>query len=128
MPTITEDKKMEMQNFLFCSRHAITPEQHALALKAGITLHQGTDLDAFAANHDLIKAVCDQGVFEGVIVVHPALALKFSTAYRVGVFENANRAPEGAPPSFQAVGLEVFDLVPRLAAWEYAANYDMIKV
>jgi len=126
VPTITEDKKM--QSFLMCSRHNITPEQYALALKAGITLHQGTDLDAFAANHDLIKQVCDQGVFEGVIVVHPALALKLSTAYRIGVFENANRAPEGAPPSFQAVGFEVFDLVPRLAAWEYAANYDMIKV
>lgn len=128
MPATTEDKKMEMQNFLMCSRHNITPEQHALALKAGITLHQGTDLDAFAANHDLIKAVCDQGVFEGVIVVHPALALKLSTAYRIGVFENANRAPEGGAPSFQAVGLEVFDLVPRLTSWEYAANYDMIKV
>lgn len=126
MPTITEDKKM--QNFLMCSRHKITPEQHALALKAGITLHQGTDLDAFAPNHHLIKQVCDQGVFEGVIVVHTSLGLKLSTAYRIGVFENADRAPEGAPPSFQAVGLEVFDLVPRLAAWEYAANYDMIKV
>ena len=94
-----------MKNFLFCSRHAITQEQRVLAKKAGITLHQGLDLDAFSPNYALIKAVCNQGLFEGVIVVHPALALKLCSAYRIGVFENANRAAEGAPPSFQAIGL-----------------------
>lgn len=117
-----------MKEFLFCSRHSITNAQVALAEKAGITLHQGIDLDAFAPNHELIKAVCKQGQFEGVIVVHPALALKLSTAYRVGVFENANRAPEGGAPSFQAVGLEIFDLVPRVSAWEYMAHYEMTKI
>ena len=117
-----------MKKFLFCSRHAITAEQEQLAEKAGITLHQGIDLDAFSPNHELIKAVCAQGQFEGVIVVHPALALKLSTAYQVGVFENANRAEEGCPPSFQAVGLEIFDLVPRVSAWEYMAHYEMTKI
>ena len=117
-----------MKEYLFCSRHAITQEQIVLAEKAGITLHQGMDLDAFAPNHDLIKAVCNQGQFDGVVVVHPALALKLSTAYKIGVFENANRAAEGAPPSFQAVGLEIFDLVPRVSAWEYMAHYGYEKV
>jgi len=117
-----------MKNFLFCSRHSITPEQFALAAKAGITLHQGTDLDAFEENHYLIKQVCDQGVFEGVVVVHTSLGLKLSTAYEIGVFENQNRAPEGSPPSFKAIGLEVFDLVPRLSSWEHVAHYGMIKV
>ena len=117
-----------MKNFLFCSRHVFTDAQAQLAEKAGITLHQGVDLDAFAPNHELIKAVCRQGQYEGVIVVHPALALKLCTAYRVGVFENANRAAEGAPPSFQAVGLEIFDLVPRVSAWEYMAHYGMKKI
>ena len=117
-----------MKNFLFCSRHVFTDAQAQLAEKAGITLHQGVDLDAFSPNHELIKAVCKQGQFEGVVVVHPALALKLCTAYRVGVFENANRAAEGAPPSFQAVGLEIFDLVPRVSAWEYMAHYGMKKI
>ena len=117
-----------MKNFLFCSRHVFTDAQAQLAEKAGITLHQGVDLDAFAPNHELIKAVCRQGQYEGVIVVHPSLALKLCTAYRVGVFENANRAAEGAPPSFQAVGLEIFDLVPRVSAWEYMAHYGMKKI
>ena len=119
--------KTENKNFLFCSRHAITAEQVALAAKAGITLHQGIDLDAFSPNYDRIKFVCNQGQFEGVIVVHPALALKLCTAYQIGVFENANRAAEGAPPSFQAVGLEIFDLVPRASAWEHTAHYQMTK-
>ena len=117
-----------MKNFLFCSRHVFTDAQAQLAEKAGITLHQGVDLDAFAPNHELIKAVCKQGQFEGVVVVHPALALKLSTAYQVGIFENANRAAEGAPPSFQAVGLEIFDMVPRVSAWEYMAHYEMTKI
>ena len=117
-----------MKDFLFCSRHAITQEQIALATAAGIILHQGTDLDAFAPNHELIKAVCRQGQFEGVIVVHPALALKLCTAYQVGIFENANRAAEGGAPSFQAVGLEIFDLIPRVSAWEYIAHYEMTKI
>ena len=117
-----------MKNFLFCSRHAITQEQKEIAAEAGITLHQGLDLDAFSPNYALIKAVCNQGLFEGVIVVHPALALKLCSVYRVGVFENANRAAEGSPPSFQAISLEIFDLVPRVSAWEYMAHYGYEKV
>ena len=116
-----------MEDFLFCSRHQITPEQTLLAAEAGITLHQGIDLDAFSPNYELIKLIRIQGEFDGVIVVHPALALKLCSVYQIGVFENANRAAEGTPPSFQAVGLEIYDLIPRDSAWEHTAHYQMTK-
>jgi hypothetical protein len=51
-----------------------------------------------------------KGIFDGVIVVHPAAAMRLSSAFAVGVFENANRAEPGQPPQFIAKALHVYDL------------------
>jgi len=123
-----------MKTFLFCSRHTITPEQAGIAVKAGIKLIQGTDLDGFETIENLITGI-ERSIpenlitgIDGVVVVHPSLALKLSMFYQVGVFENANRAPEGEKPSFMAIGLEIFDMIPRVSSWEHVANYDYRRV
>lgn len=101
-----------MTNFAFISRHQPTAEQVALATEQGITLHAVGDADAFTVGIPFVhEAAVRAGVpFEGVIVVHPAAALRLCSEFVVGVFENANRAPEGAAPQFAAKSLHVFDL------------------
>ena len=94
-----------MIEFIFISRHVPTPEQHALAAELGITLRHVGDRDAFAVTIDELNDL--GGV--GAIVVHPALALKCRlSGLLVGVYENANRAPEGAKPEFFARALHVY--------------------
>lgn len=97
--------------FAFISRHTPTAEQVKLAAEQGITLHAIGDADAFTVD---LAFVHEAGYrldisFEGVIVVHPAAALRLCPEFIIGVFENANRAPEGAPPSFSAKALHTFD-------------------
>lgn len=93
-----------MHEFAFISRHQPTTRQHELAAEQGITLHPVGDTDAFS-----IKT-SDYVDYDGVVVVHPAAALRLAPKFRVGIFENANRAPIGQPPQFEAVALHVFDL------------------
>jgi len=93
--------------FAFVSRHQPTPEQFALSREKGIDLVPVGDLDAFTVEvHHILERLPEA---EGVVVVHPAAAMRLSWYFLVGVFENANRAPEGAPPSFQAVALHLFN-------------------
>jgi hypothetical protein len=99
-------------NFAVISRHAPTAGQHALAEAQGHTLTHVGDADAFSVNAGFVH---DKGPFEGVVVVHPAAALRLAPQFAIGVFENANRAPVGAPPQFEAVSLQVFDLRADLA-------------
>ena len=99
---------------LFISRHEPTDKQRELAGDAGYILRHVGDFDAFAGVEEL-KAFLEEngGVSEGTAVacVHPSLALKASAlGYSVGVFRNANRAPEGEPPQFEAVALELFEM------------------
>lgn len=91
--------------FAFISRHAPTQGQLALAASKGIDLISIGDMDAF---HVQPSDVANKGDFDGVVVVHPAMALRLIEDYSVGVFENANRAPEGERPTFEAVGLHLF--------------------
>jgi len=49
--------------------------------------------------------------FEGAVVVHPAAALRLARCFIIGVFENANRAPAGEKPQFEAKALHLFDLM-----------------
>jgi len=94
--------------FAFISRHAATQGQIELAKERGITLVPIGDKDAFTVVPGDIDA---EGAFDGVIVVHPAAAMRLAPAFLVGVFENANRAPEGERPTFEAVALHIFNLV-----------------
>ena len=93
--------------FAFISRHQPTPSQHELAAAQGITLVHIGDADAFTLDEGFVH---NQGNFDGVIVVHPAAALRLARQFRIGVFENANRAPVGEKPQFEARSLQVFDL------------------
>ncbi|MFA7168853.1 MAG: hypothetical protein WC096_08130 [Sphaerochaetaceae bacterium] len=93
--------------FAFISRHTPTHEQISLAEQQGIELIHVGDADAFTVSPSWVY---ERGAFEGVVVVHPAAAMRLSSSFMVGVFENANRAPEGAPPQFEAKSLHIFDM------------------
>lgn len=100
-------------NFAFISRHKPTQEQILLAEEKGITLHSIGDADAFTISSEWVEAKTPLAVkdtFDGVIVVHPAAALLLCKDYLIGIFENANRAPEGMPPQFAARALHLYDL------------------
>ncbi len=94
-------------DFAFISRHPLTAEQVALATAQNITLSEIGDRDAFSVSPSEIDHA---GAFEGVVVVHPAAAMRLAGSFLIGVFENANRAPVGERPRFEAISLQVFDL------------------
>jgi hypothetical protein len=96
-----------MQKFAFISRHVPTASQHALAADEGIELTHIGDADAFTVGPGFVDGA---GAFEGVVVVHPAAALRLASSFVVGVFENANRAPEGEKPQFEAQALHLYDM------------------
>lgn len=95
------------ERFAFISRHVPTQSQHDLAAAEGIELIHIGDADAFTVSPSFVDAA---GAFEGVIVVHPAAAMRLCGRFVVGVFENANRAPVGERPQFEAVALHLYDL------------------
>lgn len=96
-----------MEHFAFISRHKPTPRQHELAAEHGITLAHVGDADAFAIGPGFVD---HYGAFDGVIVVHPAAAMRLATDYVVGVFENASRPPVDGKPQFEAAALHLYDL------------------
>lgn len=94
--------------FAFISRHTPTTGQHQLAENQGITLVHVGDRDAFSVTkYDLINDF--DGPLQGVVVVHPAAAMRLCGTFLIGVFENANRAPEGEKPSFEPVSFHIYD-------------------
>ena len=97
-----------MRIFLFISRHTPTPEQHAIAANQDIILEHHGDADAFTVGPSFVDSC---GAFEGVVVVHPAAALRLAPYFEVGVFEIEQRAEIGAPPTFHAKELHLYDLV-----------------
>jgi hypothetical protein len=96
-----------MDRFALISRHEPTPEQVALAADCGVELVSVGDTDAFGVSPSWVDS---HGAFDGVVVVHPAAALRLAGSFLVGVFENANRAPAGAPPQFCPRALHIYDL------------------
>jgi len=99
-----------MEQFAFLSRHQPTAEQIALAAARGIELVPIGDCDAFTVAPSFVDAA---GAFSGVVVVHPAAALRLAPTFIIGVFQAAARPAVGeAPPDaprFQA--LHLFNLV-----------------
>jgi hypothetical protein len=90
-----------MKRFAFITRHQPTREQVALAFDQGIKLVPVGDRDAFSVSpHDFAE-------FDGVVVVHPAAALRL-LPMKIGVFENGNRAKEGEKPEFFAKAIHLF--------------------
>ena len=95
-----------MKKFAFISPHVPSVEQVALAAEKEIELVHVGDRDAFTLDPFEFTP------FRGVIVVHPAAALRaLAVVEYIGIFENSNRAPEGDPPKFQASALHIFWLV-----------------
>lgn len=98
----------------FVSRHVPTPRQYELARGWGYELVPVGDRDAFAGD---VRWSAFPG-YAGVVVDHPAAALRALIAesgygqpqWMVGVFENVNRAPEGAPHSWETVALHMYFL------------------
>jgi hypothetical protein len=91
--------------YAFISRHVPTTEQAELAAEKGIELVVVGDMDAFSVTP---SDVASKGEFAGVVVVHPAAALRLNGAYSVGVFENGQRSQEGGKPTFFAKALHIF--------------------
>ena len=102
-----------MKHFAFISRHQPTPAQVEMAADQGINLIHIGDTDAFTVDEDwvmdqpAVKGWVD--TIHGVVVVHPAAAMRLCGDFQVGVFENANRAAPGEPQSFSAVALHVYE-------------------
>jgi len=97
-----------MKNFAFISRHEPTTEQAAIAAEQGIALHPIGDFDAFRITADDVdRATLTR--FDGVVVVHPAAAMRLCSEYAIGVFENANRAEVGEKPRFECKSFHVYD-------------------
>lgn len=97
-----------MDKFAFVSRHRPTGEQILLADAKGIELIPIGDRDAFTITlFEILERLPDA---VGVVVVHPAAACRLLPLIDVGVFENANRAPEGSPPAFFAKAFHIYSL------------------
>lgn len=105
-----------MRYFAFLSRHIPTEEQVILARNEGITLVAIGDMDAFTVTPFLIRekgvSFLEKGIipesFSGVVVVHPAAALRLRIAFDIGIFENASRAEEGEKPIFYAKAFHLY--------------------
>lgn len=97
-----------MQKYAFISRHTTTPEQAVLAAEQGIELVPIGDCDAFTVGPSFVD---EAGAFDGVVVVHPAAALRLAPHFIIGVFENGTRPGEGERPQFFAKSLHLFNLV-----------------
>ena len=97
----------------FVSRHAATAEQAKIAALAGIELVPVGDRDGFAINPSEFES------FAGVVAVHAGAALALAGSKTpVGVFENANRAPEGEKPSFTATALHLYRPLSDGGEWQ----------
>lgn len=101
-----------MRYFAFISRHQPTVEQVALAEQQGITLYHVGDADAFSVTPQWVFSRPETPALtvDGVVVVHPAAALRLCGVLSIGVFENATRSEEGGPVQFFAKALHIYDL------------------
>ena len=97
----------ENHKFAFISRHKPTKEQIDLATAQGIELISIGDLDAFKITPAMIY---EEEPYEGVIVVHPAAALRLCSDFIIGIYENGNRPGPDGKPTFFAKDLHIFDL------------------
>lgn len=98
-----------MKKMAFMSRHPASAKQHQLAAEAGYQLVDVGDADGFRVAQDgVLERIADE--FDAVAVVHAAAALRFIAAMPVAIFENANRAPVGETPQFEAVNLFIYNL------------------
>lgn len=98
--------------FAFISPQKPTHEQILLAAQQDIVLYHIGDADAFTITPAWVKSKAPTIIkaFDGVVVVHPVATLRLCKDYLIGVFKNANRAPTGIPPQFEAKSFHVYNL------------------
>jgi hypothetical protein len=115
---------------VFISRHALSESQHTLLAKAGFVGEDMQDFDAFASEAELkqLVQILHDADAKMVITVHQLLALRLSSEFLVGTFNNVNRAKIGEKPDFETTQLVIVDNVPRLGAWDLVYNHDMTVV
>jgi hypothetical protein len=101
---------MNALRFAFISRHTPTPEQLALAKAECVELVPIGDHDAFEVGPSLLDGH-PEGPFDGVVVVHPAAALRLCNDFLVGVFKNGTRPGPDQKPQFFAEELHIYDNV-----------------
>lgn len=101
------NKRNHMKTFAFISRYLPTVGQLQLAADQGVELIHVGDTDGFSVTPEW---VLQKGKFDGVAVVHAGAALRLAPYFLIALFENSDRAPVGAPPQFEAVGMHMFDL------------------
>lgn len=98
------------KTYWFVSRHEPTIDQHRLVQGNLVKI---ADINAFdkSAVNELVRKASENNI-DGLIVVNPAIALNIAAVAfereeftTIGVFENANRAPEGQKPTFEALAL-----------------------
>ena len=92
-----------MKRFAFIARHKMTDEQRELAAELHIELDPVGDRDAFSVDPAEFRD------YDGVVVVHPAAALRLGREMPVAVFQNGERASENGRPCFRACALHIFD-------------------
>lgn len=93
--------------FAFISRHEPTAEQIKMAQSQEIELVHIGDTDAFSVTPGFVY---EAGAFEGVVVVHPAAAMRLCSEFLVGVFENGSRAALDGKPEFFAKSFHIYDM------------------
>lgn len=117
---------MSTKTYWFVSRHEPTDDQHRLV---NGNLVKVDDINAFDKNavNELVRKASEENV-DGFIVVNPALALNIAAAAFerkeftvIGVFENANRAPEGQKPTFEAKALHWWSVEYGADSWFLSA-------
>lgn len=93
--------------FAFISRHQPTPAQMEICAAHGVELISIGDRDAFSVT---TAQVLEAGAFDGVVVVHPAAAMRLAGDFLIGVFENSQRSEDGGKLTFFAKDLHIYDL------------------
>lgn len=99
-------------NFAFISRHVPTSEQYGLAMAKGINLVHIGDADAFTVGADIVLQyeIKNDIEFNGVVIVHPAAAMRLCRNFMVGVFKNENCSEIGEKPQFLATEFHIYDM------------------
>lgn len=107
-----------MKDMLFISRHAPTTRQVELSAARGFSLIHVGDVDGFDMGAIRALVATHEGA-TAFAVVNAAVALNLLAILGqtiIGVFENANRAAEGAKPQFEAKALHVW------TSWQDASH------
>lgn len=93
--------------FAIISQQDITDKQRELAAEQNVEIIKIADIDVFSITPEFIVAI---GSFDGVIVVHPAAAMRLASVYKIGVFENRLRIEQGHPIIFEEKSFHIYDL------------------